>query len=109
SPDHSVTMVYDPTTFALWFVTNSSETTAGDIALTNAATMALFSPDGNTIYAAEPNLPISGQRAGGVEVSDRTSLQVTKTYDIPSARYIALSTNGNYLLVFADNSDSVFL
>ena len=30
-------------------------------------------------------------------------------YAVPSARYIALSPSGQYLLVFANNSDSVYL
>ena len=32
---------------------------------------------------------------------------VTVTYSVPSAHYVAISPDGTYLLVFADNSDSV--
>ena len=109
SPDNSVTVVYDPNTIALWFVMNSTEMTAGDVILTSPTGMALFSPDGGTVYVPEPNLPVSGGRAGGVEVVSRSLAEVTTSYDIPSARYIALSPSGQYLLVFASNSDSVFL
>jgi len=110
SPDHSTTLVYDPTSFALWFITNSSETAAGDIPLGSSAGMALFSPNGNSVYAPEPNLALSGQpRAGGVQVIDRTNSFVSASYPVPSARYIAISPNGNYLLVFADNTDSMYL
>jgi len=109
SPDNSVTVVYDPGSIALWFVMNSTEMTAGDILLTSAAGMALFSPDSSTVYVPEPNLPVSGSRPGGVEVLSRASASVTATYDVPSARYVALSPSAQYLLVFAGNSDSVFL
>jgi hypothetical protein len=108
SPDHTVTMVYDPTSFTLYFVTNSSETTAGNVPLTSSTSMALFSPDNSTVYAPEPNLTTSGH-PGGVEVISRSSATVTTTYAVPSATSIALSPSGQFLLVFGANSDSVFL
>ena len=108
SPDHTVTAVYDPTTFSIWFVTNSSETTAGQVPLSNSTSMFLFSPDSATVYAPEPNLATSGH-LGGVEVITRSSSTITATYAVPSASKIALSPSGQYLLVFAANSDSVFL
>ena len=109
SPDNTVTAVYDPTTNAMFFVTNSTEMSAGDIPLTSPTGMALFSSDSAKMYTPEPNLPVMNGRAGGVEVLTRSSISVTATYDVPSARYIALSPSGQYLLVFASNSDSVFV
>ncbi len=109
SPDHTVTAVYDPTTFTIWFVTNSTETTAGDVPLSSSTGMFLFSPDSATMYAPEPNLPVTNKHPGGVEVVTRSSATITASYAVPSASKIALSPSGQYLLVFADNSDSVFL
>ncbi len=110
SPDATTTMVYDPSALDLWFVTNSSETASGDIAITNGASMAIFSPDSTTVYVPEPNLNISGwSKLGGVEVLNRTAADVSTRYQVPSARYVAISPSGNTLFVFADNSDSVFL
>lgn len=109
SPDFTVTAVYDPTTFAIWFVTNSSETTSGEVPLSSSTSMVLFSPDSATMYAPEPNLTIPTKHPGGVEVITRSSANITATYPVPSASKIALSPSGQYLLVFADNSDSVFL
>jgi hypothetical protein len=110
SPDATVTAVYDPTTNAFWFVTNSSEAVAGDVPLASSTGMALFSPDSATMYVPEPNLTVSGQtEPGGVQVLSRTSSSVTATYGVTAARYVALSPNGQYLLIFADNTDSVFL
>jgi hypothetical protein len=104
-----VTMVYAPLSFSLYFVTNSSETVAGSVPVSNAASMAVFSPDGTKVYAAEPNLVTDQSRNGGIQVVTRSSASVTATYPVPSARYLAISPSGNTLLVFADNSDSVFL
>jgi hypothetical protein len=109
SSDHSVTLVYDPTSFTLYFVTNSSETVAGNAALSSSTGMAVLSPDNNTVYVPEPNLAFPGLRAGGVQVVARSTFTISANYAVPSARYLAVSPNANYLLVFGDNSDSVFL
>ena len=108
SPDNTTTMVYDPTTRALWFVTNSSETTAGDVPIDSGAAMAIFSPDSSTVYVPEPNLSLNGT-PGGIERLNRSSSSISAQYPVPSARYVAITPNGNTLFVFADNSDSVFL
>ena len=110
SPDNTVTAVYDPTAHVIWFVTNSTESTAGNVPLTSPAGMALFSPDSSKMYVPEPNLVIQNNpRVGGIEVVDRTSASVTEAFPVPSVRYVALSPSGQYLLGFASNSDSVFL
>jgi len=109
SPDHATTMVYDPNTNVFWFVDNATEATTGNVGLASATSMAVFSPDNSKVYVPEPNKSFSGLRSGGVEVITRSSASVTAAYNIPSARYVALSPNGDVLLVFADNSDSVFL
>ena len=109
SPDHNTTVVYDPSTIALWFVTNSDETLAGSIALPGSTGMALFSPDSTKLYVPMPNDPVSGGRPGVVAVIDIASQVITATYAVPSARYVAISPSGQYLLVFANNSDSVYL
>ena len=109
SSDMSKTLVYDQSDNALIFITNSTEAQLGTVVLAAPAQMALFSPDGNTAYAPVRNVAITGQRAGGVQVVNVTTPGITTTYPVPSATYIALSPSGQYLLVFADNSDSVFL
>lgn len=110
SPDHSVTVVYSSSPPALSFVTNVTEQTAGNLALNGATGMALFSPDSSKLYMPEPNLAVSGAtRLGGVQVLNRTTSSITANYAVASARYVAISPSGQYLFVFADNSDSVFL
>ena len=109
SPDRSTTLTYDPTNFSFYFLDNATEALTGNMGLSSYTGMALFSPDGTTVYAPLPTVLISGTRPGAVQVINIADLAVTATYPIPSARYIALSPNGQSLLAFADNSDSVYL
>ncbi len=109
SPNHQTTAVYDPGTFALYFVTNSSETVSGNAAPSSAVSMLLYSTDSSTVYAAEPNLTVTGSRSGAVEAFNVASFGRTAIYYIPSARYLALSPSGQYLFVFVNNSDSLWL
>ncbi len=109
SADHSVTGVYDPATAIVSFITNSAETLATSVALGSSTGMILFSTDGNSVYAPEPNLAVNGGAPGGIQVVSRANSNITTTYNVPSARYIALSPSGQFLLVFAGNSDSLFL
>jgi hypothetical protein len=108
SSDHTLTLVYDTSATTLYFVTNSTQTVAGSTPLSSSTGMAALSPDNNTVYVPEPNLSTGG-RAGGVQVITRSTFAISATYQVPSARYLAVSPNADYLLVFADNSDSVFL
>jgi len=109
SNDRSKTMVYDQSDNAVFFVTNSSETIATAVTVGGRATMGVFSADGNSAYVPVSTVPISGQRAGGVQNVSITNSAIAATYPVPSASTVALSPNGQILLVFAGNSDSVFL
>jgi len=109
SPDRTTTLVYDQTGNVLDFVDNATETVSGSVGLPDFADMALFSTDGTKVYAPVRNVPVTGARPGAVQVITVSSFTITATYAVPSARYIALSPSGQVLLVFADDSDSVFL
>jgi hypothetical protein len=108
SADRSTTMVYDQSDNTLIFIANSTETVTTSVPLANAASMALFSPDGTTVYAPVRNIPI-GSSTGAIQVVNIANSAITANYPVPSASRAALSPSGQYLLVFADNSDSVFL
>jgi hypothetical protein len=105
----STTMVFDPTSNTLYFITNSSETLNTSVPLAGAASMGVFSSDGNTAYVPVRTVAVAGSRAGGVQVVSITNSNIATTYPVPSASAIAISPSGNTLLVFAGNSDSVFL
>ncbi|MGA2904537.1 MAG: hypothetical protein ABSD98_11935 [Candidatus Korobacteraceae bacterium] len=109
SPDRSTTLVYDPSSFTLWTVNNSMETTSLSLPLAGASSMAVFSPDSSTVYAPVPSAPVTGAHAGLVQVWDVASGANTANYTVAAARYAAISPSGQYLLVFSDNSDSVTL
>ncbi len=102
-------MVYEQNAHELAFVDNATEMTSGAVLLPDFTEMALFSPDSSKVYAPVRNVPVTGARPGAVEVVTVSSTSITATYPVASARYIALSPSGQFLLVFADDSDSVFL
>ncbi|HEY4899425.1 MAG TPA: hypothetical protein VIH91_01270 [Terriglobales bacterium] len=109
SPDDLETLVYDPTSHILTFITNSSETTNGTVNLADYATMALYSPDSKNIYVPVPNALITNSPPGGVQVINVAAGQIIGTFAVPSARYVAISPDGNTLLVFANNADTMWL
>ncbi len=109
SPSRATTLVYEQSAHQLEFVDNATEALSGSVTLPDFADMALFSTDGTKAYAPVRNVPVTGARPGAVEVITVSSFTITATYAVPSARYIALSPSGQFLLVFADDSDSVFL
>jgi hypothetical protein len=109
SPSRATTLVYSQSGNVLNFVDNATEAFSGSVTLPDFADMALFSTDGTKVYAPVRNVPVTGARPGGVEVITSSSSTITATYAVPSARYIALSPSGQFMLVFADDSDSVFL
>jgi hypothetical protein len=109
SPDGTETVVYDPASFTMTFITNATEAPNGNLTLASWADMALYSPDSTKIYAPVPNAPITNARAGGVEVIDTSTGSITTTYAVPSAHGVAISPDGKTLLVFALNSDIMYL
>jgi hypothetical protein len=113
APSFATTLVYDQNADEIFFVDDATEATSGSLVLPAFTGMALFSPDSSTVYVPVRNQPIAGARNGAVEAisvpSSTVTAAVTATYPVASARYIALSPSGQYLLVFADDSDSVFL
>jgi hypothetical protein len=109
SPDRTLTVIYNQTGNLLEFLSNASETTTGTLALPDFASMALFSTDSTKLYVPVRNAPVSGSRPGAVEVITLSSGTITTSYPVPSARYIALSPSGQFLLVFPDDSDSLYL
>lgn len=109
SPDDLETLVYNPNSFTLTFITNSSEASNGSVTLGNWANMALYSQDSKYVYVPVPNLTFTNAPPGGVQVITTASGTITANYPVPSARYVAISPDGNTLLVFAGNADTMWL
>ena len=109
SPNDSETLVYNPNNFTVTFITNSTETSAGAVNLANSAPMAVYSPDSSKVYVPVPLAPVTNGQAGGVQVIDTTNIAITSAYPVPSANSVAISPDGKTLLVFARNSDTMYL
>ena len=113
SPDDSQTLVYNPTAKSVTFILNSTEVQNGSATLADWSDMAVFSPDSATVYVPVPNANTGNARPGGVQViaitNTTTSAAITGTLPIPGARYVSISPDGKTLLVFASNSDSMYM
>ena len=109
SPDDLETLVYDPMSNTFTFITNSTEVTNGAVTMADYATMALYSPDSKFIYVPVPNALITNSPPGGVQVINVSTGSIIGTFGVPSARTVAISPDGNTLLVFASNADTMWL
>ncbi len=107
APGKANTLVYDPSSDALYVVSNSSQTVSGSLPLLGPASMAAFSPDGSTVYAPVPSAGVSGSHPGIVQAWTVSSLANSANYPVSGASAVAVSPNGNYLLVFSSNSDAL--
>jgi hypothetical protein len=58
-------------------------------------------------YAAVPTAPIAGQPPGAVVVMNLQNGSISATIPVPSAHFIVPSPDGNHIMVFSDNSDTV--
>jgi len=109
SPDDLETLVYNPLSNTLTFITNASESMNGSVNLAGWASMAVYSPDSKNVYVPVPAAPITNSRPGAVQIISTASGAVSATIPVPSAQFAAISPNGNTLLVFAANSDTMYL
>ena len=109
SPDDLETLVYNPLAHTVTFITNSTETQNGSIALADWSDMAVYSPDSKTIYVPVPNANTGNARPGGVHFISTANGNIAGTLPIPGARYVAVSPDGKTLLVFASSSDTMFM
>ena len=107
--DKKLTLVFDQGANTIAVITNATETTNGQIPLPDFTESFVAAPDSKAVYVAVPNVPISGQTAGAVEVLDAVAGTLTSSVAVPRARRIVLSHNGNKLLVFADGTDQMWV
>ncbi len=71
--------------------------------------MGVYSPDSKLIYIPVPNVNTGNARPGGVQFISTANGNITGTLPVPGARYVAISPDGKTLLVFASNSDTMFM
>jgi hypothetical protein len=109
TPDTTSTAAFAANANTLFFINNASETISGTVNLAGASNMGVFSPDSTILYVPVRNAPITGSRNGVVQAITLTSGGVTANYPVPSVVSVAVSTSGQFLLAFSDDSDSATL
>jgi hypothetical protein len=114
SPNLQFTMIFSPSGNTVSFINNSTE----GIAQTNGGTApaitlpgfteSMFIGNANTTgYAAVPTAPVIGQAPGAVVVLNLLNGSIAASIPVPAAHFIVPSPDGNHILVFSDNSDTV--
>ena len=106
SPSKRLTLAFSGSDNSITAINNSTESSIGSATLRGPTESMAVSVDGSTAYAAVSSAPVVGQSPGALEV---INLNGGSTTHIPvtSARYLVQSHNGNRILVFSDNSDTV--
>ena len=108
SQNKKITLAVGVTDNTVSIIDNSTETSSGKVALPGPTSSIVISPDASTAYAAVINAPVVGQPPGAVIVINLIgSGSLPFTISVPGARYVAESHNGNRVLVFSDNSDTI--
>lgn len=122
-PDGAETAVYDPASFVLTFLSNSSESSTGTVNLPSWTSSLVYSPDSTKLYVPVPNAPVQNPtppggtttygRPGAIQIitepTTTTGVGITGSVPVPSVQTVAISPDGNTLLAFAANSDSMYL
>jgi len=112
-PDAAETVVYNPASQVLSFITNSSETSSGNVNLAGRTSSLVYSPDSTMLYVPVPNALVANAAPGGVqfitEGTTTTAVGVTGFAPVPSATSASISPDGNTLLVFTNNSDTMYI
>jgi WD40 repeat protein len=108
SPNKKLTLVSSASNNAIAVVTNANESAVGAIALPGPTESMLVGIDNSTGYAAVRNAAVLGQPTqGAVEVLNLSAGTISATVGVPSAHYIVASHNGNRILAFGDNQNTV--
>ena len=107
TPNRVQTLVFSPLDRAFTLVSNGGESASTSVTLPGFTESFVVSSDSLTAYIAIPTATVVGQSPGVVDMMNLANGIFKGQLNIPAARYVALSHNGNRLLVFSDNSDSV--
>jgi hypothetical protein len=118
SPNLRFTMVFSASGNSVAVVDNTTEAIAQTIVgtvstpvptinLAGGTESMAIGNDNATGYAAVPTAPVTGQSPGAVEVLNLQNGTIKASIPVPGAHFIVLSPDGNHILVFSDNSDTV--
>jgi hypothetical protein len=108
SQDKKITLAVGVTDNSVSIVENATETSSGKVTLPGPTASIVISPDASTAYAAVIDASVVGQPPGAVMVINLVgSGSLPFIISVPGARYLAESHNGDRVLVFSDNSDTI--
>ena len=116
SPDMIFTLIFSPSGNSVVVVDNTTESIAS-AAGTNVPLSTISLPGftesivvnnfHSTAFAAVPTTPVAGQSPGTVEVLNLLNGSISASIPVPGAHFLVASPDGNRILVFSDNSDTV--
>jgi hypothetical protein len=117
-PNKRFTLVFSAANNSISIVNNAtqslSQTSSGttiSISLPDATESMVVAPDSLVGFAAVPNAPVPGrlpgQPTGLVEVLDLSNDAISAGIPVPGARFLALSHNGNRILVLGNSTNMV--
>lgn len=110
SPNKSFTLVFGASNNSVTDISNPQESIAqgsGNNTLPGPTESMLVGTDNATGFVAVPTAPVPGPSLGAVEVLNLPTGAVAATLPVLNARYIVQSHNGNRILAFGDNSNTV--
>ena len=116
APNLKYTLVYSQNGNTVTVVDNSNEavaTAAGSTSSLPPFTLPGFtesiavSPFATSAYAAVPTAPVVGEAPGAVEVLNLQNGGIAASIPVPGAHFVVCAPDGNHVLVFSDNSDTV--
>ena len=106
SSNRATVMVFDAGVNQISLVDTKTETATPPIPLPDAAASMVILPNNTVGYVAMRNAP-AAPSAGLVVTVDIVKNQLSVAFAVPRARRLAVSHNGNTLLVFSDGSNIV--
>jgi hypothetical protein len=107
-PNKRFTLVYgggSESNNSIAIINNAQEAVVGSaLSLPRPSESMVVSSDNVTGYVAVPGASVNGQSQGVVEVLDLNTNTITATIPVPGAHFVAVSHNGNRVLVFGNPS-----
>jgi len=105
-PNKRFTLVYgggSGSNNSIAIINNAQEAVVGSaLSLPGPSESMVVSPDNVTGYVAVPSASVNGRSQGVVEVLNLNTNTITATLPVPGARFVAVSHNGNRVLVFGN-------
>ena len=107
TPDRTLTLVFDQGSHTFAVVDNATEQQTASIGIPSFTDSFVVSSDSARLFAAVPQEGVFNQPNGAVEVLNIAGQFRITSIPVPGAHYLSLSNNGNRLLAFGDNNNSI--